>query len=65
MRITVELPDELLKRAKLAAVERGVTLRNLIGDALPGSFRRSRKRRQDGKECACPSFPPGSRAPSN
>jgi hypothetical protein len=34
MRTTLELPDELLKRAKIAAVERGVTLRELIGSAL-------------------------------
>jgi len=30
----LELPDELLKRAKIAAVERGMTLRELIGSAL-------------------------------
>jgi hypothetical protein len=34
MRVTLDLPDELLKRAKIAAVERGVTLRELIGSAL-------------------------------
>jgi|HubBroStandDraft_3_1064219.scaffolds.fasta_scaffold32832_2 hypothetical protein len=34
MRTTLELPDELLKRAKIAAVERGETLRELIGRAL-------------------------------
>lgn len=34
MRITIKLPDELLKRAKLAAAERGVTLHDLIGTAL-------------------------------
>jgi hypothetical protein len=34
MRTTVDLPDELLKRAKIAAIERGVTLRDLIGAAL-------------------------------
>jgi hypothetical protein len=34
MRTTLDLPDELLKRAKIAAVERGVTLRELIGSAL-------------------------------
>lgn len=34
MRTTLDLPDELLKRAKIAAVERGVTLKDLIGSAL-------------------------------
>jgi len=34
MRTTVDLPDELLKRAKIVAVERGVTLRELIGSAM-------------------------------
>jgi hypothetical protein len=34
MRTTIDLPDELLKRAKIAAVERGVTLRDLVGSAL-------------------------------
>jgi hypothetical protein len=34
MRTTLDLPDELLKRAKIAAIERGVTLRELIGSAL-------------------------------
>jgi hypothetical protein len=34
MRTTLDLPDELLKRAKIAAVERGLTLRDLVGSAL-------------------------------
>lgn len=34
MRTTLELPDELLKRAKVAAIERGSTLRQLVSDAL-------------------------------
>lgn len=34
MRTTLELPDELLKRAKIEAVERGVSLKELIGTAL-------------------------------
>jgi len=34
MRTTLDLPDPLLKRAKIAAVERGVTLRELVGSAL-------------------------------
>ena len=34
MRTTLDLPDELMKRAKIAAVKRGVTLRELVGAAL-------------------------------
>lgn len=34
MRTTLDLPDELLKQAKIAAVERGMTLRELVGAAL-------------------------------
>ena len=34
MRSTFDLPDELLKRAKIAAVKRGCTLRDLVAEAL-------------------------------
>jgi hypothetical protein len=34
MRTTVDLPDDLLKRAKIAAVRRGTSLRELVGTAL-------------------------------
>ena len=34
MRTTVDLPDDLMKRAKIAAVRRGSTLRDLIAEAL-------------------------------
>lgn len=34
MRTTIELPDDLLKRAKIAAVERGVSLKELMREAL-------------------------------
>ena len=34
MRTTFDLPDELMKRAKIAAVERGVTLRDLMAEGL-------------------------------
>ncbi len=34
MRSTFDLPDELLKRAKIAAVRRGSTLRDLVAEAL-------------------------------
>lgn len=34
MRTTLDLPDELLKQAKIAAVERGSTLRELVVESL-------------------------------
>ena len=34
MRSTFDLPDDLLKRAKIAAVKRGSTLRDLVAEAL-------------------------------
>src|SRR5689334_9198189 len=34
MRTTLDLPDEILRRAKIEAVERGSTLRQLVIDAL-------------------------------
>lgn len=34
MRTTFDLPDELMKRAKIAAVQRGVTLRDLVAGGL-------------------------------
>jgi hypothetical protein len=34
MRTTFDLPDDLMKRAKIAAVRRGWTLRDLVAEAL-------------------------------
>ena len=34
MRSTFDLPDDLVKRAKIAAVKRGVTLRDLVAEGL-------------------------------
>jgi plasmid stability protein len=34
MRTTLDLPDELLKRAKIAAARRGMTLQALVGSVL-------------------------------
>jgi hypothetical protein len=34
MRTTLDLPDELLKRARIAAAERGLTLRELVASVL-------------------------------
>ncbi len=41
MRTTLDLPDELLKRAKITAVERGTSLRDLVGTALEHELRRA------------------------
>ncbi|MBI3375033.1 MAG: hypothetical protein HY017_25205 [Betaproteobacteria bacterium] len=34
MRTTLDLPDQLVKRAKIKAIERGTSLRELVGAAL-------------------------------
>lgn len=34
MRTTLDIPESLLKRAKIEAVQRGTTLRELVGAAL-------------------------------
>ena len=34
MRTTLDLPDDLMKRAKIAAVRRGSSLRDLVAEAL-------------------------------
>ncbi|MBX3668464.1 MAG: hypothetical protein KF778_08690 [Rhodocyclaceae bacterium] len=48
MRTTLDLPDDILRRAKITAVERGSTLRQLVIDALKNEMeqpsRISRKR---------------------
>jgi hypothetical protein len=36
MRTTFDLPDDLMKRAKIAAVKRGSSLRDLVAEALRG-----------------------------
>lgn len=34
MRTTLDLPDELMKRAKIAAIKRGSSLRDLVAEGL-------------------------------
>jgi hypothetical protein len=34
MRTTFDLPDDLMRRAKIAAIKRGSTLRDLVAEAL-------------------------------
>jgi hypothetical protein len=40
MRSTFDLPDDLMKRAKIAAVRRGSTSRDLVAEALRNLRRR-------------------------
>jgi hypothetical protein len=63
MRTTVDLPDDLLKRAKIAAVERGVTLRALIGSAVARDLAAGPLPQEKRKRVQFPIFPssrPGS-----
>jgi len=52
MRTTLDLPENLLMRARTEAVRRGTTLRELVGAALerelasPADTRRARRRRR-------------------
>jgi hypothetical protein len=47
MRTTIDLPEEVLRRAKITAVERGSSLRQLVIDALKHEIEApSRTRRQ-------------------
>lgn len=63
MRTTLDLPDDLLKRAKIAAVERGTTLREFVGTALEQELRAHPKRAPKRRMVKFPIFPsaaPGS-----
>jgi metal-responsive CopG/Arc/MetJ family transcriptional regulator len=42
MKTTVDIPDALLKRAKSAAAERGIPLRELVSEALAEKLRVNR-----------------------
>jgi hypothetical protein len=59
MRTTIDLPDALMKRAKITAVARGTTLRSLIGDALANELSRAPK---SGRRMTKPPIPRGRRA---
>lgn len=41
MRTTVDIPDQLLREAKMVALERGTTLRKLVVQGLESILRRS------------------------
>jgi hypothetical protein len=62
MRTTLELPDTLLKRAKIEAVERGISLKELVGTALERELREPAPRpaRQRLRFPLIPSKRPGS-----
>jgi hypothetical protein len=49
MRTTINLPDDLIQRAKMAALESGTTLTEIIADALRESLadRNSKKSKRD------------------
>jgi hypothetical protein len=56
MRTTLDLPDELLKQAKIAAVERGMTLRELVGAALTKELGKDRADRHGKPRTRFPIF---------
>jgi hypothetical protein len=39
MKTTMEIPDDLFRRAKLAAAEQGIPLRELVSEAIAGDLR--------------------------
>lgn len=61
MRTTLELADDLLRSAKIAAVERGMTLRELVAQALQRELKLPTPRRPKVRRAAFPIF--GSKAP--
>ncbi len=62
MRTTLDLPDDLLRRAKIAAVERGTTLRDLVGAALERELAAPRSKAPKPRRTRFPVF--SSRAPA-
>lgn len=63
MRTTLDLPDALLKRAKIEAVERGTSLRDLVAAALERELDRPSETRPRRKRARFPIF--DSRAPGS
>lgn len=61
MRTTLDLPDELLKRAKIEAVQRGTSLRALVGAALARELSRPSNPRPTRRRAHFPVF--ASKAP--
>jgi hypothetical protein len=63
MRTSLDLPDDLLKRAKIAAIERGMTLRDLISTVLKHELNPVLKQSSRRRRVKFPIFP--SVAPSS
>ena len=61
MRTTLELADDLLRSAKIAAVERGITLRELVSQALQRELNQASSRKPKVRRVAFPIF--SSKAP--
>ena len=58
MRTSLDLPDELLRAAKIAAVKRGVTLRELFSEALRQELGRSETPEPPPRHVKFPIIPP-------
>lgn len=68
MRTTLELPDELVRQAKIEAVERGISLKELIGSALANELGGASSRGRRSRRLSFPIFTskaPGSLALTN
>lgn len=63
MRTTLDVPDELLKRAKIEAVERGTSLRDLVAVALERELKLPSEAKQARKRTRFPIF--DSKAPGS
>ena len=63
MRTTLDLPDELLKQAKIKAVERGTSLRDLVGAALERELKQPSEPKPTRKRVRFPIF--DSKAPGS
>ena len=58
MRTSIDLPDDLLRRAKITAVERGTTLRELVELALSSELGlRARADHDERRRAEFPVFP--------
>ena len=56
MRTTIDLPDDILKRAKISAVERGTTLRDLVESALKRELDLPRRQKAKSSRAVFPIF---------
>lgn len=63
MRTTFDLPDDLMKRAKIAAIERGVTLRDLVAEGLRHALGRKKPAARQRLQLPAVKTPKGHRIP--